>query len=70
MNWSSMTTDQNLISILSSQTLTCTNSSSEDPGPSGDRCFYQALSEHLLEFGLQVKVLQAAMHRDEQCGQL
>lgn len=51
-------------------TPTCTNSPSEDPGPSGNCCFYQALSKHLLEFGLQVKVLQASMHRDQQGGQL
>lgn len=49
---------------------TCVNSPSEDPGPSGDGCFYQTLSEHLLEFGLQVEVLQATVHRDEQGGQL
>lgn len=52
------------------ETPTCTNSSSEDPGSSGNCCFYQALSKHLLEFGLQVEVLQASMHRDQQGGQL
>ncbi len=55
---------------LCCQTPTCTNSPSEDPGPSGNCCFYQALSKHLLEFGLQVKVLQASVHRNQQGGQL
>lgn len=43
---------------------------SEDPGSCGHSCFDQALSKDLLEFGGQVKVLQASVHRDEQRGKL
>lgn len=45
---------------------TCVDSACEDPGSGGHGGFDQALAKHLLEFGLQLKVLQAAMNRDEQ----
>lgn len=49
---------------------TCVDPAREDPGSCGDRCFDQAFAEHLLEFGLEVKVLEASVHGDEQGGQL
>lgn len=50
--------------------LTGVDSAREDPRPGGDSSLNQAFSEHLLEFGLQVEVLQAPVHGDEQRGQL
>lgn len=49
---------------------TCVDSTREDPRSRGDGGLDQALAEHLLELRLQVEVLQAAVHRDEQGGQL
>lgn len=50
--------------------ITCVHSTREDPSSCGDGCFYQAFPKHLLEFGLEVKVLETPMHRNEQRGQL
>lgn len=50
--------------------ITCVHSAREDPSSCGDSCFYQAFAKHLLEFGLEVKVLETTMHRDEQRWQL
>lgn len=44
---------------------TCTDSSSEDPGSSGDSSFDQPFTKDLLQLGRQVKVLEASMNRDE-----
>lgn len=49
---------------------TCVDSAREDPGPCCDCCFDQAFAKHLLEFRLEVKVLETSVHRDEQGGQL
>lgn len=56
--------------ILSRRQPTRVDSTREDPRSCGDCSLDQALPEHLLEFGLQIKVLQASVHRDEQGGQL
>lgn len=50
--------------------ITCVHSTREDPSSRRYCCFYQAFAKHLLEFGLQVKVLQTPMHWNEQCGKL
>lgn len=46
------------------------DSACEDPRARGDRSFDQAFAKHLLEFWLQVEVLQTAVYRYEQGGQL
>lgn len=46
------------------------DSAREDPSSGGDSSFDQALAKHLLEFGLEVEVLETPVHRDEQGGQL
>lgn len=50
---------------LEAEAFTCANSSCEDPGSSGDGSFDQPLSKDLLQFGGQVKVLEASMDGDE-----
>lgn len=47
---------------------TSADSAGKDPGSGGDGSFDEALPENLLEFGLQIKVLQASVDRDEQRG--
>lgn len=49
---------------------TSVDSASEDPSSGGHSGFDQTLAEHLLEFGLQFKVLEASVNRDEQFGKL
>lgn len=49
---------------------TCVDSTSEDPSSGGDCSFDQALAEHLLEFGLEVEVLETSVYGDEQGWQL
>ena len=49
---------------------TGTDSAREDPGSGGDSSFDQPLPKHLLELGLQLKVLQTSVDRDEEGGQL
>lgn len=56
--------------ILNPAPPTGVDSAREDPRSRGDGSFDQSLAEHLLELRLQVKVLQASVHRDEQGGQL
>ncbi|TNN86873.1 hypothetical protein EYF80_002628 [Liparis tanakae] len=40
-----------------------------DPGSGGDGSFDQAFAEHLLEFGLEVEVLETSVDGDEQAMQ-
>lgn len=56
--------------ILNRQRPTRVDSAREDPSSGGDRRFYQAFTKHLLEFRLQVEVLETSVDRDEQGGQL
>lgn len=46
------------------------DSTREDPSPGGDGGFDQAFAKHLLEFGLEVEVLETSVNGDEQGGQL
>ena len=45
--------------------LACVHPIGQDPGPCGDRCLDQALSHHLLEPRVEVKVLDATVDRDD-----
>lgn len=58
------------IKILSCLRPTRVHSTREDPSSGGDGGFDQAFAEHLLEFGLEVEVLETSVYRDEQGGQL
>lgn len=46
------------------------DSTREDPSSGGDGSFDQAFAKHLLEFGLEVEVLETSVYRDEQGRQL
>lgn len=50
--------------------ITCVDPSSEDPGSSCHGCFDEPFPEDLLELGLEFKVLQPSVHRDEKFGEL
>lgn len=56
--------------FLHSTLITCVDASSEDPCSSCHGCFDETFPEDLLEFGLEFKVLQPSMHRDEKFGKL
>ncbi len=56
--------------ILSCRRPTRVDSTREDPSSGGDGGFDQAFAEHLLELGLEVKVLETPVYGDEQGGQL
>lgn len=56
--------------ILSRRRPTRVHSAREDPSPGGDGGLDEAFAEHLLELGLEVEVLEASVHGDEQGGQL
>lgn len=45
--------------------ITCVNPSCQYPCPGGDSSFDQALPHHLFDSGVQVKVLDASVDRDE-----
>lgn len=49
---------------------TSVDSAREDPSAGGDGGFNQPFAKNLLELGLEVEVLQAAMYGDEQSRQL
>lgn len=46
------------------------DSAREDPSSCGDGSFDQAFAKHLLEFGLEVKVLETSVYGNEQGGEL
>lgn len=56
--------------ILSCRRPTRVDSTREDPSSGGHGGFDQAFPEHLLEFGLEVEVLETSVYGDEQGGQL
>lgn len=56
--------------ILNCQRPTRVDSTGEDPSSGGDCSLDQAFAKHLLEFRLQVEVLETSVYRDEQGGQL
>lgn len=51
--------------MCESMCITCVNPSCQDPCPGGDSSFNQALPHHLFDSGVQVKVLDASVDRDE-----
>lgn len=56
--------------IPNGQRPTRVDATREDPSSGGDGGFDQAFAKHLLEFGLEVEVLEASVYGDEQGGQL
>jgi hypothetical protein len=59
-----------LFSFLCPTPITCVNPSSEYPCSSCHGSFDEPFPEDLLEFGLEFKVLQAPVDRDEKLGKL
>lgn len=55
--------------ILNCQRPTRVDSTREDPSSGGDGSFDQAFAKLLLEFGLEVEVLETSVDGDEQGGQ-